>query len=198
MPGDSQELDPEILLLVLLGPKFFVDLFGYFFGSCIFRHLNAINGFFDAFGIIYEPVGGSSRFIKEKGSLNLVLSLLVSWRCSFMGNIPAMVVDVSSITPSIGGLGISLSVGGVLEPMPNQQVLMALRIVLVEVASNVFRVVRGWKRDTGIPFAGLCAKEIFVYLIQYNSFDCLCLRPHMCLSIKEGMLRRVVNLSILH
>jgi len=77
------------------------------FWSDVLISINTINSFIFAIAILYISVGRSRSLVKQESSFDLILSLLVPGWSSFAGNIPTMVINVSSIATGICGLRIS-------------------------------------------------------------------------------------------
>ena len=196
--GLGQEFLPKLLLFLLFTSEFLINFIRNFFRGGILLDLDAIDGLLDTFTVADDSLGISCGLIEEESSLDLVLPLLVPGRCGLIGHIPAMVVDVTSITTGVGCLWVAASDGLIFETVTDQEITVGRLQIFIKVTTKVLRPVGSGQRNTVIPTAGLGAQQVLVDLILYNAFGLLHLRWHMDILIEEGMLRTIIDLTVLH
>lgn len=81
-------------------------------------------------GVVEDVVCGAGRLIKEEGSLDLVLPLLVSWWSCLVAYVPSVIVDVSGVTATIRRLRLWLREGLIGESLLDHKLLMLVLQVL--------------------------------------------------------------------
>jgi len=147
-----------------------------------------------AAGLAHLPaqhvLGCALSLVQQECTLQLVLPLLVSGRCGFDADIPAMVVHVSGVSARVRRLRRDLGVRFIKETLLNQKLFLGLFELLV-------REELVWLRHTVVPPVLLGAQEVSVDFVLHDSSDPLCLFWHVLLLVEERVVGVVVDLSVL-
>ena len=156
------ELGTEVNLRLFLITDLVVDLICDLLGSQVLLSRYTVNRLGLAICIGDEFVRSSGRLVKQEGSLDLVLALLVARRRFLNGNIPAVIVDISRVAATVRSLrlrGRYGLIGKALadheEPVPLLELLRVLTNYIHQGAAGVVDLFR--QLDRLIPFNGLCA-----------------------------------------
>ncbi len=190
---------PQLQLFILLHPQLFVDLLGDFFGLNIPVSLNTIGSLLLPLLLLYQPSSGPGSLVEEEGPLDLILPLLVSRGSRLDRHIPPVVVNVSRVAASVRGLRVRLCYQFIREALLYEEALV-LVLQILEVASNleVGSGMDSGQRNRRVPLRSLGSEEIPVDLALHHRLDELSLGVHVHLSVEEGVLVGVVDLSVLN
>jgi len=75
-------------------------------------------------------IGRLRTLVEQKSALDLILPLLITWVCRLGRNIPAVVIDIASVSAAVCFLRLSESNLLVGKALPNEEPLMPLLKVL--------------------------------------------------------------------